>query len=288
MTTSPFSLGRYEANIVSAGTFVLDGGAMFGVIPRALWEKQHKPNAQNGIRLATNLLLLRDGKRTILTDTGMGQKWSERHTTIFGIEAGPLEKNLESLGVRASDITDLFLTHLHFDHAGGATYRNDAGTLLPTFENARVHVGKRNWEWAHAPTERDRGSYRRENWQPFEEERDRLVLHDDSERARTKIFDEFEVLACEGHTTGQLLPLVGAKDQRALYGADMLPTRAHVRIAWHMGYDLRPIDVMKEKRALLSMCVKENLSLIFEHDPDVSQAKIEAHENDFRVRGSAP
>jgi glyoxylase-like metal-dependent hydrolase (beta-lactamase superfamily II) len=281
-------LGRWSADIVSGGTFTLDGGAMFGIIPRPLWSKKFQPDEANGIRLATNVLLLRDGDRTILVDTGMGQKWSPRHVEIFGIDPGPLEDNLAALGVKREDVTDLFLTHLHFDHAGGATRRKDDGELEATFPSARVHVGRRNWEWAHAPTERDRGSYRAENWSPFEGD-DRLVLHDDDGGSLREVFPEFDVIACEGHTTGQLLPYVGAGDQRALYGADMLPTTAHVRVAWHMGYDLRPLDVMSEKRKLLDLVARDGAKVIFEHDPDVPVASIVVDEGergrDYRAEG---
>lgn len=258
-------LGRYRLDLVSAGTFALDGGAMFGIIPKPLWERQIPADDKNRIPLETRVMLLRDGTRTVLVDCGMGTVWSEREVGIYAIHT-TLEHSLSQLGVKPADITDLVLTHLHFDHAGGATRRAASGELVMTFDNARVHVGRRNWEHAHAPNDRDRGSYRDLSWQPLDAvERDRLVLVDDN-NGRAHILDDMEALVCEGHTTGQFLPLVGAADRRALYGADMIPTRAHVPPAWHMGYDLRPLVVLEEKRALLDFCADERVWIVHEHD----------------------
>ncbi len=263
MQTLP--LGRYQATIVSAGTFALDGGAMFGIIPKPLWEKQIPADDKNRIMMETNCLLLRDGSKTILIDCGMGTKWPAKQKEQFKVDT-TLEQSLKDAGVGVDDVTDLVLTHLHFDHAGGATRFDAGGALAMTFQNARVHVGRRNWEWAHKPNDRDRGSYRDESWLPLDgADRDRLVFVDDTHQ-RGRVLDDVEALFCEGHTTGQMLPLVGARDQRALYGADMVPTRAHVRIAWHMGYDLRPLEVMEEKRVLLGLCADEGVVLVHEHE----------------------
>lgn len=293
MRAPSLSLGRYEAFVVSAGTFALDGGAMFGVIPKALWQKKMPADEQNRVRLGLNVLVLRDGERTVLVDTGMGDKWSSRHREIFGLEGPGLIAGLSAVGIAPKDVTDVFLTHLHFDHAGGATVRREDGTLAPAFSNARIHVGRKNLEWAKAATERDRGSYREENFRPLLEERDRLVLLDEGPRARCEPLPDVEVVVCEGHTTGQLLPFVGAKDQRLLFAADMIPTRAHVRTAWHMGYDLRPLDVLREKRALLERCVNERIPVLFEHEPDAPLSPIEPDGDDFQagapiLSGAAP
>ena len=165
------------------------------------------------------------------------------------------------------DVTDFVLTHLHFDHAGGAITRDASGALVMSFPNARVHVGRRNWEHAHAPNDRDRGSYRDTSWKPLDgSEKDRLVFIDDANGC-AHILDDLDAIVCEGHTTGQLLPLAGKGDRRALYGADMIPTRAHVPPAWHMGYDLRPLVVMEEKHKLLELCATEKVFIVHEHDP---------------------
>ncbi|MCP4499905.1 MAG: MBL fold metallo-hydrolase [Deltaproteobacteria bacterium] len=289
---APLHLGRYDAQVIQAGRFALDGGAMFGVIPRTMWEKRIEPDARHRIDLATNCLLLRDGKRVILVDNGMGNKWNAKEQGIFKIGEWTLLENLQKAGVAADDVTDLFLTHLHFDHAGGSTALDENEELRITFANANVHVGKRNWEWAKDPVERDRGSYRRENFELLNEG-GRLVLHDDEKclaegAAPIRIFDDFEAFSCDGHTSGQLLPLVGPVGanndvMRLLYGADMIPTQHHVRMPWHMGYDLRPTTLLKEKRALLSLCSDEHVALLFEHDLQTAVASIVREGKDFSV-----
>lgn len=273
-------LGRYEATIVSAGTFALDGGAMFGIIPKPLWEKKIPADDKNRIAMGTNCLLLRDGQRTVLVDCGMGTKWSDKQREQFKVDT-TLDATLPAAGCQLSDVTDVVLTHLHFDHAGGLTRLDAAGDLGMTFPNARVHVGRRNWEWAQRPNDRDRGSYRDDSWRPLlSTERDRLVLVDDVER-RARLFDDIEAVFCEGHTTGQMLPLVGRGDQRGLYGADMVPTRAHVRMPWIMGYDLRPVELLDEKRQLLGLCADESVALVYEHDASEPLTGIDRDGDDF-------
>lgn len=275
------ALGRYEATIVRTGTFALDGGAMFGIIPKPLWEKKIPADAENRIPMATNCLLLQDGARTVLVDCGMGQKWNSKQQAQFKVD-DVLDEALKEAGVTVDDVTDVVLTHLHFDHAGGLTRSTDGGGLAMTFANARVHVGRRNWQWAHAPNERDRGSYRADSFSPLDDvERDRLVLIDDDGQGRASILEDMSAIVCEGHTTGQFLPLVGRLDRRALYGADMVPTSAHVRMPWIMGYDLRPIELLAEKRRLLSMCADDDVALIYEHDAGVPAHYIARDGDDF-------
>jgi glyoxylase-like metal-dependent hydrolase (beta-lactamase superfamily II) len=280
-TLSPaFGLGKYQARIISAGTFALDGGAMFGIIPKPLWEKQIPADDANRIDLGTNCLLLQDGVHTILVDCGMGTKWQGKQQAQFKVHSH-LHESLAALGLHEDNITDLVLTHLHFDHAGGTTKQDADGSLRMSFANARVHVARRNWEWAQEPNERDRGSYRTDSFAPLlDAERSRLVLHDDH-AGKVQLFDEVEGILCDGHTTGQMLPLVGALDQRALYGGDMIPTRAHVRMPWIMGYDLRPITMLDEKRRLLSLCADERVRLIYEHDAHAAWSMVARNNDDF-------
>jgi glyoxylase-like metal-dependent hydrolase (beta-lactamase superfamily II) len=279
---STFSLGRYDATIVSAGTFALDGGAMFGIIPKPLWEKKIPADDKNRIPMGTNCLLLRDGARTVLVDCGMGTKWADKPKEQFKVDT-TLAASLRAAGCSFDDVTDVVLTHLHFDHAGGLTRLDEGGNLTMAFPQARVHVGRRNWEWAQRPNDRDRGSYRDDSWAPLlGAERDRLVLVDDVDR-RARVLDDIDALFCEGHTTGQLLPLVGAADRRALYGADMVPTRAHVRMPWIMGYDLRPLDMLDEKRRLLGLCADESVALVYEHDPSQAASGVARDGDDFVV-----
>jgi len=277
-----FTLGRYEATIVSAGTFALDGGAMFGIIPKPLWEKKIPADDKNRIPMGTNCLLLRDGKRTVLVDCGMGEKWADKQKDQFKVDT-TLATTLPLAGCSFDDVTDVVLTHLHFDHAGGLTRIDAHGALAMTFKNARVHVGRRNWEWAQRPNDRDRGSYRDDSWRPLlSTERDRLVLVDDVDRS-ARLFDDVDAIFCEGHTTGQMLPIVGHGDRRALYGADMVPTRAHVRMPWIMGYDLRPLEMLDEKRRLLGLCADEHVALVYEHDANEPVTGVARDGDDFAV-----
>ena len=285
-TTFVTRLGRYDAVVVSAGTFALDGGAMFGIIPKPLWEKKIPADSANRIPMATNCLLLRDGAKTILVDCGMGTKWADKQKAQFKVDH-VLEASLRAQGVGLDDVTDVILTHLHFDHAGALTHLDGAGALAMTFANARVHVGARNWQWAHNPNERDRGSYRSDSFSPLDSvEKDRLVLVDDV-NGRGVVMDDIEAIFCEGHTTGQMLPLVGALDTRALYAADMVPTSAHVRMPWIMGYDLRPIELLDEKRRLLSLCADEGVAIVYEHDVQTAVGGIARDGDDF-VPGLMP
>jgi glyoxylase-like metal-dependent hydrolase (beta-lactamase superfamily II) len=257
--------GRWQVELISAGTFALDGGAMFGIVPKPLWEKKIPADEKNRIPLDTRCMVLRDGERVVLVDCGMGSQWNDKERDIYRIDAH-LDASLAAVGVQPAEVTDLVLTHLHFDHAGDVTRLDAQGNPRLTFANARVHLGRRAWEHAHAPNERDRGSFRAPCWAPLDSaERARVVLVADQD-GRARILPELDAVVCEGHTTGQLLPLVGAHDQRALYGADMFPTRAHVPVPWHMGYDLRPIVVMEEKRRLVTMCHAEGITLVHEHD----------------------
>jgi glyoxylase-like metal-dependent hydrolase (beta-lactamase superfamily II) len=285
--TASFQLGRYQAQVVSAGTFALDGGAMFGIIPKPLWEKKMAADEANRIDLGTNCLLLRDGVKTVLVDCGMGTKWQGKQQQQFKVHTH-LSEQLIAAGSSMAEVTDLVLTHLHFDHAGGTTLLDADGSLQMAFANARVHVAKRNWLWAAAPNERDRGSYRNDSWLPLTTtDNDRLVLHDDVNGAVT-LFDELTAVLCDGHTTGQMLPLVGALDQRALYSGDMIPTRAHVRMPWIMGYDLRPVTMLEEKRRLLSLCADERVRLVYEHDPVDAVSMIHRDGDDFSPQSMPP
>jgi glyoxylase-like metal-dependent hydrolase (beta-lactamase superfamily II) len=280
------SVGRYQADILSAGTFALDGGAMFGIIPKPVWEKRLHALAigtddHNRMDLGTNCLLLRDGARVVLVDCGMGEKWSGKPADQFKVKTH-LSTSLQQLGLSHASITDLVLTHLHFDHAGGTTSLTPSGELQMAFVNARVHVGRRNWEWAQSPNERDRGSYKDDSWSPLmATENSRLVLHDDDNGIVKDIVPGVDAIVCDGHTSGQLLPIAGDKDQRMLYGADMVPTRAHVRMPWIMGYDLRPTVLLDEKRRLLSLCADEGVRLIYEHDCVQPTSMIARDGNDF-------
>ena len=259
-------VGDYRARTIEAGTFRLDGGAMFGSVPRVLWERKLAPDALHRIPLATRLLYLerRDGSGGVLVDTGNGQKWDEASREQFAIEA----RSPGDWGIPLEKVTDLVLTHLHFDHAGGATHHGDSGKLEPTFPGARVHVQRRNWEQAHAPWDRERASYRAENFSPLDGPG--LELHD----GPGEILPGIHVEVVDGHTEGLQWLLVGQGAGAVAFPADLIPTSRHLHLPWIMGYDRCPRTTLDEKRGFLERAADEGWIVVFEHDPDLPAATV--------------
>lgn len=255
-------IGKYELHTVQSGFIGLDGGAMFGIIPKPLWEKTNRADEVNRVTLATrNLLLISDSKR-ILIDTGMGDKWDEKSRNIFRIDENlSLEKALSQKGYSFDDITDVILTHLHFDHTGGSTKIAD-GKIVPSFPNAMYHVQKQNFDWAMNPTDRDRGSYLKENFEPLAKEGVLNLL-------TTTQFDDnisFEII--NGHTFGQQMIKISDGSNTVLYCADLLPFVSHIRLPYIMAYDLQPLLTLAEKKKYLKQALDENWVLYFGHDPE--------------------
>jgi glyoxylase-like metal-dependent hydrolase (beta-lactamase superfamily II) len=263
-------LGPHQICALETGRFALDGGAMFGVVPRPLWEKRLPPDEHHRVPLALRCLLVRTAGRTVLVDTGMGDKWPDKARAIYALDgARSLLASLAAQGVQPDDVTDVVLTHLHFDHAGGTTRRSAAGAVELTFPRATHHVQRRNWEHAQRPNDRDRGSYLAENFAALEGS-GRLDLLD----GPGELFPGFHVFLSEGHTPGlQLVRLEG--DGRALlYCADLIPTSAHLQPAWGMGYDLQPAVLLEEKKALLARAAAEKSIIVFEHDPRIAACTV--------------
>ena len=275
-------IGRYRLSSIETGRFALDGGAMFGVVPKALWEKKIPADARNRIPMAVRTLLLEElaGPRKILVDTGIGQKWDSKGQEIYGIDHGTLrlETSLAAKGLTPADISDVLLTHLHFDHAGGATRRVD-GRLVPTFPRATYWVQRRNLAWAENPVEKDRASYLQENWKPLQEHGQLQVLD-----AAGEWLPGIELLLSDGHTQCMQLPHVHGPEGHLLYCADLIPTSAHVPVAWTMGYDNHPITVMEEKKRILERASAEGWTLFFEHDPYGPAATIEWTTKGYAVK----
>ncbi len=268
-------VGRYQVRALVDAFFGLDGGAMFGIIPRPLWEREQPPDDRNRIRLACRCLLLSDGQRTILVDTGIGDKWSARERDIYAIERDEgLPGLLASMGIGTDQITDVIQTHLHFDHAGGLTRHDDSaqGQPVPTYGAATLHVQRRNWEWAHAPSPRDAGSYLPRDWAAYEALPMQLHLVDGAQ----EIVAGVEAIPTDGHTPGQqAIRIRGGENQPDLiYCGDLFPTHSHLKIPWNMGYDLEPLVILKEKQALLEEADREGCWLAFEHDPVVEMARV--------------
>lgn len=272
-------IGKYKLTVVNTGYFRLDGGAMFGIIPKNLWEKTNPPDEQNRIKLATRNLLLENGERKILVDTGMGNKWNDKAKTIYDIDQKKhsIEISLGKLNVKPGDITDVILTHLHFDHTGGST-KSENGRIVPTFPNAKYYVQKKNYEWAMNPSDRDRGSYLKENFSPLFEEGILKLLDE-----KGKFDDEIDFVIVNGHTFSQQLLKISDSSNTILYCCDLFPTTSHIPLPYVMGYDLQPLVTVAEKKKILPLAVEENWKLFFEHDPETICATVINTEKGFKV-----
>ncbi|MCU0343348.1 MAG: MBL fold metallo-hydrolase [Ignavibacterium sp.] len=266
-------IGRYKLKTIESGNFKLDGGAMFGIIPKPLWEKTNPADELNRIKLSTrNLLLISDDKK-ILIDTGMGNKLDEKSKNIYGIDSSlNLDLALKRNGIKPDEITDVLLTHLHFDHTGGST-KNENGTLIPSFPNAKYFVQKKNFEWAMNPSERDKGSYIKESFEPLVKEGVLNLIDGEID------FDNnisFRII--NGHTFGQQMIKISDSSNTILYCADLLPFFSQIRIPYIMGYDLQPLVTVQEKKKYLQLAADENWKIYFGHDPEYAMATVKHSE----------
>jgi glyoxylase-like metal-dependent hydrolase (beta-lactamase superfamily II) len=274
----PMLFGDYRVEIIPDCEFRLDGGAMFGVVPRNLWSKVAPPDDQNRIRMNMNCLFIEAGNERILIDTGIGDKWSEKHRAMYGIDRRrSLNESLKAIaGVSSDDITIVINTHLHFDHAGGNTRLDESAKAVPAFPNARYFISRAEYEHAEAPTDRDRASYFADNWRPLKET-GQLELKD----------SEYEVVPglrmetqC-GHNRSMQCPRL-ERDGQTLFGfADLVPTRAHVPFAWVMGYDLYPVETVEAKKKLLPQAAREDWTCLFYHDPEQALGRIVEQDGKF-------
>lgn len=277
------TLAGYQIDTVDAGTVWLDGGAMFGIVPRTLWERRIAPDDRNRIPLATRCLLLRGHGRTILVDTGCGDKGDERFNEIYGIDptAPTLTDALAALGVTPADVSDVVLTHLHFDHVGGAT-RREGDELVLTFPNATHHVQRSHWDWA-AESPREGASFLAENLDPLAAS-GQLALVDGDMLGLTNL----AVHVVNGHTRGQQLVRVTDGEHSLLFAGDLVPTAAHVPDLWIMAYDVEPLATLREKREILGRAAAGGWTLVFEHDAETASARVVATEKGFRADAASP
>jgi len=271
--------GDYRVEIVPDAEFRLDGGAMFGVVPRALWSRVAAPDEENRVRLNANCLFIDTGRERVLIETGMGDKWSARHAAMYAVERRRTlgESVREVAGCAPEDVTVVVNTHLHFDHAGGNTTLDAAGRAVPAFPNARYFVARDEFEHAEAPHERDRASYRPENWRPLRES-GQLEL----KPADYEVVPGLRMETVAGHSrTMQCARL--EREGRTLFGfADLVPTRAHLPAAWGMGYDLFPVETLEAKRRLLPLAAREGWLCLFYHDADAPLCRLV--EDDGKMR----
>jgi glyoxylase-like metal-dependent hydrolase (beta-lactamase superfamily II) len=268
-------IGPAEVRTVMDGRFHLDGGAMFGIVPKAVWSTSDPPDADNRIALALRCLLVQVDDRVIVVDTGIGTKWSEPDVARFRIEHDDHElvRSLASLGVAQEDVTDVILTHLHFDHSGGTTRFDQRGRIELTFPKAKHHLQRRNLMHALRPTARDLGSYLAENFDLLSKSA-QLVLIDGPEEIAAGV----DVILCEGHTVGQQLVRVRDPTPNGkwlLYATDIVPTSSHLSSAFVMGYDLMPDVTAREKAHIIERAEREGGLVVFEHDPDIAACTIQ-------------
>jgi glyoxylase-like metal-dependent hydrolase (beta-lactamase superfamily II) len=278
-------IANYELHAIETGSFALDGGAMFGVVPKTLWERAIPPDEKNRIPMAARPLLLVGNGRKILIDVGNGSKMNEKLSAIYKIDSSKndLLSSLQQLNINLTDITDVILTHLHFDHCGGSTFRDNDGEVKPSFPNAQYYVQRDHWEWAQNPTERDKASFFPDDYMPLYE---RGILN--FTEGEEEILPNISCRICNGHTTSLQAPLISDGTTSLLYVADLMPTIAHVQLPWIMGYDLRPLVTLEEKRRILNEAVDGKWTLFFEHDATTQTCMLQRTEKGIVAINPSP
>ncbi len=271
-------LGAMELHLLNDGPFWLDGGAMFAVIPKPLWEKQIQPDERNRIRLTMNCLLVRTGKECILIEAGAGDKLDPKRCDIFGLGGPPrLLDQMAAIGVRPEDVTSVLNTHLHFDHCGWNT-RLVNGRLVPTFPNARYIVQRGELDWAHHPTERDRGSYFPENFEPIEQAAKWSLLDGDAE-----IVPGIRVFRVPGHNRDMMCVRIDSAGRTIFLPVDLCPTRNHTPVAWVMSYDLYPVQTMENKKKWLAEAARGNWLCVLCHEAGTPTGYIREREGKYTL-----
>lgn len=266
---------------INAGHFKLDGGAMFGVVPKSIWNKINPSDENNMCSWATRCLLVQQGKRLILIDNGMGNKQDDKFFGYYYLHGNDtLERSLNKYGFGFDDITDMVLTHLHFDHCGGSIkYNSDRTKLEPAFKNATYYCNQKHWQWALHPNLREKASFLKENILPIQES-GQLKFIDKS----TELIPGFTFREVNGHTEAMMLPVIKYKNTTVAYMADLMPSAGHIPIPYVMGYDMRPLETMTEKVAILNEAAENNWKLFFEHDPTVECVTLEKTEKGVRKK----
>jgi glyoxylase-like metal-dependent hydrolase (beta-lactamase superfamily II) len=253
---------------IEAGNFKLDGGAMFGVVPKSLWQRTNPADANNMIDIAARCLLIEDGDRLILVDTGMGDKQSDKfygYYYLWGDDS--IEKSLKKYGFHKDDVTDVFMTHLHFDHCGGSIQWNkDRTGYEPAFKNARFWSNENHWQWATVPNRREKASFLKENIIPMQESGQLNFIAQPEVDILENSALGFDVFFANGHTEKQMIPMIQYQEKTICFMADLLPTVGHLPLPFVMGYDTRPLLTLDEKEKFLNMAADQNLYLFLEHD----------------------
>jgi glyoxylase-like metal-dependent hydrolase (beta-lactamase superfamily II) len=270
-----------KLHTIDTGFFKLDGGAMFGVVPKSIWQKTNPADDNNLCTWAMRCLLVEDGNRLILIDTGIGNKQSEKFFSHYYLHGNAtLDSSLNKLGFHRDDVTDVFLTHLHFDHVGGAVIRNGE-TLTPAFKNATYWSNEQHWDWAVNPNEREKASFLKENILPIHVSGQLKFVGVDDGIAFT---DDINIRYVFGHTDAMMLPQISYKGKQILYMADLLPSTGHLPLPYVMAYDMFPLKTLGEKKAFLNEAVEKEYILYLEHDPLNECCTLQQTEKGIRVK----
>ncbi len=274
-----------KLHVINTGNLKLDGGAMFGVVPKVMWSKIYPCDENNLCNWSMRCLLVEDGERKILIDCGMGDKQSEKFFSNYYLNGDDsLKKSLASLGLTADDITDVILTHLHFDHCGGAVSWNaDRSGYVLTFKNAIYWTSRQHWDWATNPNNREKASFLKENILPIKEQGILNLVEED-----TEIYPGISLRLFYGHTEGQAIPFIKYRDRTVVYMADLLPAAAHVPLPYVMAYDTRPLITLDEKEAFLKEAARKEYILFLEHDILNECCTVQETEKGVRVKETFP
>ena len=271
---------------IESGNFKLDGGAMFGVVPKSIWNRTNPADSNNLIDMAARCLLVENGDRLTLIDTGMGNKQSDK---FFGYYYRwgdhSLDKSLKKYGFHRDDITDVFLTHLHFDHCGGGIQWNkDKTGYEPAFKNAVFWTNEDHWKWATEPNQREKASFLKENLLPMQESGQLRFISRDNKAYKEKSEMDFGILFVDGHTEKQMIPHIQYKDKTLVFTADLLPTAGHIPLPYIMGYDTRPLLTLTEKAVFMEKAVNNNYFLFLEHDAHNQICTLQTTEKGVRLK----
>lgn len=268
-------IGDIEIFFINAGSLKLDGGSMFGSVPKELWNRWTPADEKNRIPLATRSMIIKSQKYCALIDGGVGSHWDARFLEMFAIEASPLEVALkDAANLRVDEVTDVIVSHWHFDHVGGLVAKKGDGAMEPVFKNARVHTQLANLNVAENPSDREKASYLSSAWLPYEKSGQLILSHLKKSLDTEEIFTGVHIQRTDGHTIGQQMVHIALEKEHLVFCADLIPTHHHLKPHYSMGFDVQPLILETEKKEMLKLAAKHNWVLVFEHDTVMPAAKV--------------